>query len=633
MLFRQNKTNTHDDFVSVHSLWICRSTKIIAESQLGSVHQNDKQRKFVSSFIVQIIEPSKTSKSNKGEPLDSAFTIYIKKRQYLFHVLYDGELTFLSLTCNTLRQEPVQRIFDLLYTMQSSLIFEGDFSFTDTLADVHESYQCKSQGNSKVSLQLSHSSRTKTRKNTFSPTYSRDIYDNDLNFDFSDGYANHEPFYSLTNTLQTTVHLGSPSMSNPIYLHSPTASTTHSHSRSSLKNYLTQMEDEKTRDEMQYLILKRGWMTKMGDTFKTWKWRYFELWSNGLLNYFENELKLKKKGSLNIPDEVISAQLYVNQQSEYGFMLVTENRTWCFAVNKERLRDDWFLLIQLIAFSKMDVNAKLRALKIRLEKLDFLWQSEFKEIECELLHGNDDCCNIYQLQYDLKTANDICNQCKKEISFFCGSDVFSVYSPKVEDISENMERVSTLLDGIIHARNETPFKHRKRHKSYLSRKREKLYKKQKKKRMKQKDGVLLKGKILTRLPSKKLISAKNALSKKIRVLEVEVREGFFEVNIERANTAPLLWKFDEIDKISEIQGVYFGKRKTGSIRLNDIHQFQITISHLSNRRLQFVFENEKEAYLWFKTLSTLFDKCNQTYLPKRMQYKPNTVAHNTQIGL
>ena len=131
-----------------------------------------------------------------------------------------------------------------------------------------------------------------------------------------------------------------------------------------------------------FFILK-GWMTKLGNKFKTWRYRYFELWSNGLLNYFENEMKLKKKGSLNIMDEVVSCDLYERHEDiqnnnnywsmtnffggnnnketqpintpkkkiEYGFMIQTHDRRWYFTANKKQERDEWFLLIQTITFA------------------------------------------------------------------------------------------------------------------------------------------------------------------------------------------------------------------------------------------------------------------------------------------
>ena len=141
-------------------------------------------------------------------------------------------------------------------------------------------------------------------------------------------------------------------------------------------------DDEKSNDEedsqkigcLPYFILKSGWMTKIGSRFKTWKYRYFELWSNGLLNYFDDEVKRKKRGSINIMDEVTGCTLYTvprgGKQSdkkrlsqsgkgskgnkdgkEHGFMLKTHDRKWHFVANTKHSRDDWLFLIRTIAIS------------------------------------------------------------------------------------------------------------------------------------------------------------------------------------------------------------------------------------------------------------------------------------------
>merc|ERR1712228_281129 len=146
---------------------------------------------------------------------------------------------------------------------------------------------------------------------------------------------------NTAHTFQTSLNcLPSPTAfdANNSYLQSPTNSAmissmtmTNNSSSISNSNHLNQYrlnnlryaddtiddenDDEKQQqqvndDKFSSIVIKKGWMTKLGETFKTWKYRYFELWSNGLLNYFENEMKLKKKGSINIIDEVIKIELY-----------------------------------------------------------------------------------------------------------------------------------------------------------------------------------------------------------------------------------------------------------------------------------------------------------------------------------
>jgi hypothetical protein len=46
-------------------------------------------------------------------------------------------------------------------------------------------------------------------------------------------------------------------------------------------------------------VLLRGFLTKEGGNWKSWKRRFFVLTTDGMLNYFEDETLTKPKGSLN----------------------------------------------------------------------------------------------------------------------------------------------------------------------------------------------------------------------------------------------------------------------------------------------------------------------------------------------
>merc|ERR1712130_552311 len=308
----------------------------------------------------------------------NSFSIYVKKRNYLFHILNDDNLTFLSLSTNTLQQKPLEEIFDLLLTLKTAFSLEDIECFKDTLTTFHHSYQLRTE--SKVSMLMN-----KMMDSYMSSSMNSDLEDDQhTNSEFDDtNYTdlNSDGFYSpsprnisskdtdINNLCSPTtlnlpsptpskynlLHLQSPTNSKNskkmmIYLQSPTNSPrthTNLHSKRNSKSHsmpshsnktpltkssitynydhaqyhqkekkIEQKEKEEFEENMDHFVLKKGWMTKLGETFKTWKYRYFELWSNGLLNYFDNEMKLKKKGSINIVDEVIAIDLYSKENKK-----------------------------------------------------------------------------------------------------------------------------------------------------------------------------------------------------------------------------------------------------------------------------------------------------------------------------
>ena len=360
MAYKQGNQHNHmwqqSSFIPVHALWICRDIDIIAESQIGTAKQNKKQTKFAKVFLEQVIKPAKPTTHNitANKNSNPSFTIYVKKRSYLFHILYDNDLTFLALTTNTLQQQPLDEIFDLLYNIKSAFLFDDGQSFSDTLGDLHHSYQLRARPKVSVVEDSYH--------NPFSDEEDQYHQDDDKGFNFIDGYSigrdsddeqqqqpnytslftkkpgHSQPNYSgsqsqngpnlnIPSPKKTTNHLqpqnsGSLSQSIPHNVHdlklelpkTPTMSSRrqaigHGDFMSSDDDHEQKFNDSRPI-QLTFFILKRGWMTKLGNKFKTWRYRYFELWSNGLLNYFENEMKIKKKGSLNIMDEVLQCDLY-----------------------------------------------------------------------------------------------------------------------------------------------------------------------------------------------------------------------------------------------------------------------------------------------------------------------------------
>eukprot|EP01084_Bolivina_argentea_P043068 79379_1 len=274
------KTN----FVQVNGCWICHNTQIIAESQIGATNVHEPQTEFVKLFVEQIIEPAKPTKPttnlNGQYNQSSSFTIYVKKRKYLFHVIYDvNDLTFLALTTDTTQQTPMDEIFDLLYAIKSAFLFEDTSSFSNTLGELHHHYQLRAKP--KVSYAAS-----AINKN------------NNINFDDMNSFDEEEKELDInTLNLADSMDSASPSFdykSENTLSPSPTINCIYNNKHSVSYNAYNTYNTFNVEQETANFVLKKGFMTKQGSKFKTWRFRYFELWSDGTLNYYENEMKLKK---------------------------------------------------------------------------------------------------------------------------------------------------------------------------------------------------------------------------------------------------------------------------------------------------------------------------------------------------
>eukprot|EP01083_Nonionella_stella_P203621 742893_1 len=118
-------------------------------------------------------------------------------------------------------------------------------------------------------------------------------------------------------------------------------------------------------------------------------------------------------------------------------------------------------------------------------------------------------------------------------------------------ISSNIEGTLETINGIIHDRNETPFRKRKRNNNqwYTKRKNNNWLNENINNDLNINENIpqtsfedtqiVLNDKINIQLPSKKLIRAKNALSKKIKLLNVIVYDEYFNIDVDREHTAPL----------------------------------------------------------------------------------------------
>ena len=97
-------------------------------------------------------------------------------------------------------------------------------------------------------------------------------------------------------------------------------------------------------DHSQEVILKQGWLRKIGGTRKTWKRRFFFL-SESLLYYYEND---KIAGKKPLGAIVLKELLHVERSKKHedGFQLPFNDRLWEFRADSEAEAAGWMEAIQ-----------------------------------------------------------------------------------------------------------------------------------------------------------------------------------------------------------------------------------------------------------------------------------------------
>ncbi|ETO34984.1 hypothetical protein RFI_02095 [Reticulomyxa filosa] len=84
--------------------------------------------------------------------------------------------------------------------------------------------------------------------------------------------------------------------------------------------------------------MKEGYMTKQGGSIKTWRRRYFVLFSDGQMYYFkQKENQEIAKGSVDLSTTHRLVKLSLNHE----FHVSTRERTWCFRTDDELEKNDW----------------------------------------------------------------------------------------------------------------------------------------------------------------------------------------------------------------------------------------------------------------------------------------------------
>mmetsp|Transcript_13486 Transcript_13486/g.20273 ORF Transcript_13486/g.20273 Transcript_13486/m.20273 type:complete len:155 (-) Transcript_13486:159-623(-) len=96
-------------------------------------------------------------------------------------------------------------------------------------------------------------------------------------------------------------------------------------------------------------VLLKGFLTKQGGSWKSWKRRFFVLSVDGVLNYYEDEMMMKPKGSLNCRD----AEVYQ----------VTDQGELCFEIATEVLKSDSGRCLKLLAESEEQIIEWMQAVR------------------------------------------------------------------------------------------------------------------------------------------------------------------------------------------------------------------------------------------------------------------------------
>ncbi|OQR83968.1 hypothetical protein ACHHYP_14073 [Achlya hypogyna] len=97
-------------------------------------------------------------------------------------------------------------------------------------------------------------------------------------------------------------------------------------------------------------IVRKGWIEKCGNKFKTWKWRYFELTRDGYLRYYTSEDKSTCKGAIHVEATTkndIVIQTHVSERL-YFFILLTPNRNYLFSTKTQRAMNRWIQALESI---------------------------------------------------------------------------------------------------------------------------------------------------------------------------------------------------------------------------------------------------------------------------------------------
>ncbi|CAK4080507.1 unnamed protein product [Aphanomyces euteiches] len=109
-----------------------------------------------------------------------------------------------------------------------------------------------------------------------------------------------------------------------------------------------EIESESSVEPVPKFLIRKGWIEKCGHTFKTWKWRYFELTRDGCLRYYTSEDKSVCKGMIHVEKTTkndIVIQTHMSSR-EFFFVLSTPSRNYLFSTSTERTMKRWIRALE-----------------------------------------------------------------------------------------------------------------------------------------------------------------------------------------------------------------------------------------------------------------------------------------------
>eukprot|EP00494_Astrolonche_serrata_P028841 UN29108 len=89
-------------------------------------------------------------------------------------------------------------------------------------------------------------------------------------------------------------------------------------------------------------LIRHGYMMKKGNRRKTWKFRYFKLYDNLVLKYYQDDGYSLVCGQTSLETgRVIEKKDSGEEGWPFEFHIKTSNRTWEFRCRKEDEREKW----------------------------------------------------------------------------------------------------------------------------------------------------------------------------------------------------------------------------------------------------------------------------------------------------
>eukprot|EP01084_Bolivina_argentea_P217170 368799_1 len=99
-------------------------------------------------------------------------------------------------------------------------------------------------------------------------------------------------------------------------------------------------------------IVKEGWMKKRGGLNPTFKKRYFKLFRNKKLKYFDKP-NGENKGHADFTN-IIKMNMENNENdNKYIFSVYCENRIWIFELDNIKNRNEWYKCIEFMCFKNL----------------------------------------------------------------------------------------------------------------------------------------------------------------------------------------------------------------------------------------------------------------------------------------